>query len=87
MTDALTKTAKQQIERDGILATRLCSHTQDVDVINESKLKALSTDSKIFEAQDSLAGITKQLDQQTNVPARLVLKIGAQVRKKELDNL
>lgn len=39
--DILTATSKQKIETDGILATRLCSHTQDANIINESKLNAL----------------------------------------------
>lgn len=39
--NSLTATAKQKIEKDGILATRLCSHTKDADIINESKLQAL----------------------------------------------
>nr|XP_023015006.1 ATP-dependent DNA helicase PIF1 [Leptinotarsa decemlineata] len=75
----LEKTAKQKIERDGILATRLCSHTNDADIINGSKLKALSGESIVFESQDSLPGVTKQLDQQTPVSSRLELRIGAQV--------
>nr|CAH7752689.1 unnamed protein product [Callosobruchus chinensis] len=77
--DALTTTSKQAIERDGILATRLCSHTKDADIINESKLKALPGDSILFEAQDSVPGTTSMLDQQTPVSSKLVLKVGAQV--------
>lgn len=73
------KTAKQIIEKDGIMATRLCSHTKDADIINETKLKELSSQSKIFEAQDSSLGISKQLEQQTSLPTKLELKIGAQV--------
>lgn len=75
----LSATSKQKIEGDGILATRLCSHTADADIINESKLKALEGTSKMFEAQDSIPGTTKQLNQQTPVPDKLELKIGAQV--------
>ncbi|KAG5876122.1 hypothetical protein JTB14_036162 [Gonioctena quinquepunctata] len=79
VTKTLEKTALQKIESDGILATRLCSHTNDADIINESKLKALPGESKVFECQDSVPGSTKQIDQQTSVPNRLELKIGAQV--------
>ncbi|XP_050298703.1 ATP-dependent DNA helicase PIF1 [Anthonomus grandis grandis] len=75
----LTATSKQKIEGDGILATRLCSHTKDADIINESKLKALGGETKIFEAQDLVPGSSKQLDMQTTVPGKLELKIGAQV--------
>lgn len=44
ISNALMATSKQKIETDGILATRLCSHTQDANIINESKLNALSGD-------------------------------------------
>lgn len=79
VTDTLVATAKQKIEQGDILATRLCSHTKDADIINETKLKALPGQPQIFEAQDSVPGTTKQLDQQTPVPSRLELKVGAQV--------
>ncbi|CAH1964924.1 unnamed protein product [Acanthoscelides obtectus] len=72
-------TSKQTIERDGILATRLCSHTKDADIINESKLKALPGHCILFEAQDSVPGTTNMLDQQTPVSSKLELKVGAQV--------
>lgn len=42
VTNILAATAKRNIENDGILATRLCSHTKDADIINESKLRALT---------------------------------------------
>ncbi|KAJ8945724.1 hypothetical protein NQ314_009086 [Rhamnusium bicolor] len=79
VTDTLAATAKQRIEQGDILATRLCTHTKDADIINETKLKALQGELQVFEAQDSIPGTTKQLDQQTPVPSRLELKIGAQV--------
>lgn len=75
----LLKTSKQKIERNGILATRLCSHTKDANAINESKLNALPGESKTFEAQDSNKYLSAQLDQQTSVSGKLELKIGAQV--------
>lgn len=79
VTDALLKTSTQTIERDGILATRLCSHTKDADIINETKLKELSGERRMFEAQDSVPGVSKQFEQQTSLPTKLELKIGAQV--------
>ncbi|KAI4456006.1 dna helicase-related [Holotrichia oblita] len=79
ITQKLASTMSQKIERNGILATRLCSHTNDADIINESKLKELSGQSRIFEAQDSDPYSTKQLDQQTPVAGKIILKIGAQV--------
>lgn len=41
VTAKLIKSANHQIERDGILATRLCTHKDDVDLTNENKLQQL----------------------------------------------
>lgn len=70
----LMETSKQKIENQGILATRLCSHTQDANIINESKLNALDGDKVNFIAEDT-DGLTKQLDQQTPVSSSLELKV------------
>ncbi|XP_014371253.2 ATP-dependent DNA helicase PIF1 [Papilio machaon] len=78
ISDRLLGTAKQKIESDGILATRLCSHTNDSKMINNSKLRDLSGEEKIFASQDS-DNATNMLDNQTIAPSKLVLKIGAQV--------
>ncbi|XP_031624405.1 ATP-dependent DNA helicase PIF1 [Contarinia nasturtii] len=75
----LIQTSKQKIEVNGILATQLCSHTNDSNLINESKLANLKTEQRVFEAQDSDSVYTKQLDSQVMAPSRLTLKIGAQV--------
>lgn len=75
----LMLTSKQKIEKNGILATQLCSHTNDSNLINESKLQNLSGEERVFEAQDSDHGYTKTLDGMVLAPSRLTLKIGAQV--------
>ncbi|GLV34540.1 Pif1 DNA helicase [Carabus blaptoides fortunei] len=75
----LNRTAKQQIEQAGVLATRLCSQNADADIINETKLKSLTGEVKTFLAQDTDAAYTRQLDQQTPVSCRVILKVGAQV--------
>lgn len=41
MTAQLLKSAMNPIERDGIVATRLCTHKDDVELTNENKLKQL----------------------------------------------
>lgn len=83
VTDEIVKTlgatSSQQIEKDGILATRLCSHIKDANIINESKLEQLEGETKTFMAEDSDVYMTKTLDQQLPVPNKLDLKIGAQV--------
>ncbi|KAM3965684.1 pif1 DNA helicase [Aphomia sociella] len=78
ISDRLIGTARQKIESDGILATRLCSHTNDSKMINDSKLADLEGDEKIFSSQDS-ENATKMLDMQTVAPSKLILKVGAQV--------
>lgn len=75
----LMATSKQKIESNGILATQLCSHTVDSDLINQSKLNNLKGEERVFEAQDSDSAHTKQLDSQVLAPTLLTLKIGAQV--------
>ncbi|KAG5680985.1 hypothetical protein PVAND_010459 [Polypedilum vanderplanki] len=79
MTDTLLATARQKIESNGILATQLCSHTQDADNINKSRLENLKTPEKVFESTDSDLYLTKTLDSQLPVPHKLVLKEGCQV--------
>ncbi|KAH8412320.1 hypothetical protein KR009_001244 [Drosophila setifemur] len=79
ITTRLAATSKQRIEGNGILATQLCSHTNDANSINESKLENLTGDKVLFRADDSDAGMTKQLDQQIQAPSQLFLKVNAQV--------
>uniref|UniRef100_A0A182PJQ6 ATP-dependent DNA helicase PIF1 n=1 Tax=Anopheles epiroticus TaxID=199890 RepID=A0A182PJQ6_9DIPT len=79
ISERLRKTASQRIETEGILATQLCSHTSEVDAINQAKLEALRTEAKVFEAKDSDPYSVKQLDMMLQAPAKLTLKIGAQV--------
>ncbi|XP_076241392.1 pif1 DNA helicase [Calliopsis andreniformis] len=77
--ETLKATAKQKIENDGILATRLCSHVNEAEDINEIQLNELKGESKVYTAQDSDQSMTATLNQQLTVPDKLVLKIGAQV--------
>uniref|UniRef100_A0A182SAM2 ATP-dependent DNA helicase PIF1 n=1 Tax=Anopheles maculatus TaxID=74869 RepID=A0A182SAM2_9DIPT len=79
ITERLRKTASQRIESEGILATQLCSHTSEVDAINQAKLEALRNEPKTFEAKDSDPYSVKQIDMMLQAPAKLTLKIGAQV--------
>ncbi|XP_046605995.1 ATP-dependent DNA helicase PIF1 [Neodiprion virginianus] len=75
----LVATSSQQIEKDGILATRLCTHINDANLINESKLEQLHGECRTFLAEDSDTYMTKTLDQQLPVASKLDLKVGAQV--------
>lgn len=77
--ERLMATSRQKIEKNGILATQLCSHTNDSNLINESKLSNLPGEERMFEALDNESGYSKQLDSMVMAPGRLKLKIGAQV--------
>ncbi|XP_015605451.1 ATP-dependent DNA helicase PIF1 [Cephus cinctus] len=77
--NTLKATSLQKIENDGILATRLCSHINEANAINNSQLACLPGESQIFMAQDSDPMVSQTLDKQLPVPGRLELKVGAQV--------
>lgn len=75
----LLSTSDQRVEYEGIVATQLCSHTKDADLINQSKLARIEVEEKEFIATDSDPYSAKQLDSQVPAPGKLILKIGAQV--------
>ncbi|XP_029106285.1 ATP-dependent DNA helicase PIF1 [Scleropages formosus] len=79
VTSELMKTAYNCIERDGILATRLCTHKDDVELTNENKLQQLPGVIHTFEAVDSDPQLVKTIDAQSPVAQVLQLKVGAQV--------
>ena len=77
--EKLKSTAKQKIESNGILATRLCSHVNEAEEINQFQLNELKGESKTYTAQDSDESMTATLNKQLTVPDKLILKVGAQV--------
>ncbi|XP_033636997.1 ATP-dependent DNA helicase PIF1-like, partial [Asterias rubens] len=77
--DRLTATANHIIDRDGILATRLCTHKQDVDLLNQVHLKKLTGDPRVFDAWDSDPNLVSIINSQCPVPRSLELRVGAQV--------
>nr|XP_055058562.1 ATP-dependent DNA helicase PIF1-like isoform X3 [Misgurnus anguillicaudatus] len=79
VTAQLLKSAYHCIERDGILATRLCTHKDDVELTNENKLKHLPGPVRVFEAVDSDPMLVQTIDSQSPVGRLLQLKVGAQV--------
>jgi len=81
----LTKTKNQIIEHNGILATKLCTHKENVNQINEIHLSRLSGDKKVFQASDSDSGMSTMLDSQVPVRQTIELKEGAQVRVTDYD--
>ncbi|KAM9323072.1 ATP-dependent DNA helicase PIF1 [Pholidichthys leucotaenia] len=79
VTAKLIKSAYHQIERDGILATRLCTHKDDVELTNENKLQQLPGSVHVFEALDSDPALVKTIDAHSPVSRLIQLKVGAQV--------
>lgn len=79
VTAQLLKSANYCIERDGILATRLCTHKDDVELTNENKLKQLPGAVRMYEAVDSDPMLVQTIDAQSPVSRLLQLKVGAQV--------
>ncbi|XP_076122874.1 ATP-dependent DNA helicase PIF1 [Alosa pseudoharengus] len=79
ITSKLIMSANHNIERDGILATRLCTHKDDVELTNENKLQQLPGTLHQFEAVDSNPKMLRTLDAQSQIGNLLQLKVGAQV--------
>ncbi|XP_066048720.1 ATP-dependent DNA helicase PIF1 [Chamaea fasciata] len=79
VTRQLMQTAAHRSERDGILATRLCTHKDDVEITNERRLQQLPGKVHVFEALDSDPMLVKLIDAQCPVGGRVELKPGAQV--------
>lgn len=79
VTAQLLRSAYHSIERDGILATRLCTHKDDVELTNENKLKQLPGVMRVFEAVDSDPMLFQTIDALSPVSRLLQLKVGAQV--------
>ncbi|KAF3699156.1 ATP-dependent DNA helicase PIF1 [Channa argus] len=79
VTAKLIESSYQNIERDGILATRLCTHKDDVELTNENKLQQLPGPMHVFEALDSDPALVKTIDAHSPVSRLIQLKVGAQV--------
>lgn len=75
----LINTASRKIDRDGILATRLCTHKDDVEFTNEKRLQRLPGEMLTFEAVDSDPMLGEMLNAQCPAGQKLQLKKGAQV--------
>jgi ATP-dependent DNA helicase PIF1 len=78
----MRETESNDVEFGGIEATQLCTHVKDAEAINISKLRQLTGVSRIFNARDDVGGdyrATKTLDSACRAPAKLELKLGAQV--------
>ena len=75
----LKKTQSHNLIANGIIPTKLCTHTEDVRQINQSELGKLSGKPVSFNAQDSSEHFTPILDKLLPETKLLTLKIGCQV--------
>ena len=67
----LTATKNQLIEKGGILATKLCTHKENINQINDIHLTRLPGETKVFEATDSDSGMCAMLD--GHIPVSLIV--------------
>lgn len=79
VTQLLRNTEQQVIERQGIQATRLYTHKEDVEATNLREIAALRGMSKKYEAQDSDPHMSRTLDNLCPAASCIELKVGAQV--------
>ncbi|XP_050713556.1 ATP-dependent DNA helicase PIF1-like [Eriocheir sinensis] len=77
--EVLQGTKDNTVERNGIKASRLCTHRSDADHINAQNLAQLTGPERVFESVDSDPSRAAMLDSSTPVGQRLVLKVGCQV--------
>ncbi|XP_040348906.1 ATP-dependent DNA helicase PIF1 isoform X5 [Herpailurus yagouaroundi] len=78
VTHQLQATASHKVGRDGIVATRLCTHQDDVALTNERRLQELPGEVHSFKAMDSDPEQARTLDAHCPVSQILQLKLGAQ---------
>ena len=81
-TDADTevlKGTKGNVAREGIIPTKLCTHTDDVNMINKRELEKCEGEEKRFIAIDSDPGLSKFIENSTPVEGVVKLRVGAQV--------
>ncbi|XP_013401768.1 ATP-dependent DNA helicase PIF1 [Lingula anatina] len=75
----LHATSKHVLDKDGIQATRLCTHKEDVGHINQMHLDRLKGEVYAYQSSDSDQASQGLLNTLCPVGARLELKMGAQV--------
>jgi len=73
------KGTKANKSKEGIVPTKLCTHTEDVNMINKKELEKCEGEEKMFRAVDSDPGLSKFLEASTPVEGVVRLRVGAQV--------
>ena len=77
--ETLEATRANEVDSSGIVATKLCTHTDNANEINRSELARLPGQAKTFAAVDSDPALASYLDGHTPAEAKIALKVGAQV--------
>jgi ATP-dependent DNA helicase PIF1 len=75
----LLRGTRDQPVREGIVPTKLCTHTADVMRINEAELVTCDGVEQVYTARDSDPSLGKFLDSHTPVERAVRLRVGAQV--------
>ena len=75
----MRKTSAHAIEFHGIKATKLCTHKDDVEEVNNIELRNLKGEAKVFFSVDSDASYSDKMDKLLPIKNRVELKVGAQV--------
>lgn len=77
--DILRATRLNEIEKNGLKATKLCTHSSDVAKINQNELMSLKDPIKTFRALDSDPALASFMNNYCPVEDKLELRVGAQV--------
>jgi len=77
--DRLLQSQYHDIEKEGVQATRLCTHKDSAEEINREKMNELTSECKVYMASDSDVQYSTQLDKMLPVLNKLELKVGAQI--------
>lgn len=77
--DILKSSTSHRVDKDGIRATRLCTHKADVDLLNREQLKLLPGEARTFKAIDSHPKMAALMDSHCPTAREVTFKIGAQV--------
>lgn len=75
----LERNKAKDLSNQDILPTRLCTHKDDVELINKKELEALKSPEQRYKAIDSNTFATKLLEKLCPAKDELVLKLNAQV--------
>nr|CAB3264856.1 ATP-dependent DNA helicase PIF1-like [Phallusia mammillata] len=75
----LKATRHNRLEKDNIVATKLCTHRENVDQTNSDELERLESKPVVFEAQDSNDAFSSMMDKLLPDTKSITLKVGTQV--------